>query len=216
MELKKCSDCQSLYDITHYRCQKRNSKKKGNHIYVSAKCKTCEKQKNRESHNKASIKYCNNNKEYYVNYRQSNKETLRDYRELYKDRANLIRRERRQTDPEYRIMCNLRCRVRKMLVSKSMKTIDLLGCTIQEFKKWIEWQFDSEMNWNNYGIYWNIDHVVPCASFLLEDINEQMLCFNWKNCRPLNKYENEKKNDKIIPSEITSHEQRLNEYLFTN
>lgn len=41
------------------------------------------------------------------------------------------------------------------------------------------------MNWNNYGTYWNIDHIEPCCSFDLTIKENQQKCFNYKNCRPL-------------------------------
>ena len=45
-------------------------------------------------------------------------------------------------------MCNLRCRIRKALrISKNIKSIDLLGCTIKFYKNWLEYQFKSNMSW---------------------------------------------------------------------
>ena len=213
-EQKKCNECNVLKIITDFRHQKKKSKKKGEYIYISKKCKKCELYKNKKSHNKATKKYYSQNKEYYKKYREDNEQKLKIYREKYKDRANFLRRERRQTDPEYKIMCNLRCRVRKTLKkSKSKNTITLLGCTISFFKKWIEWQFNSKMSWNNYGIYWEIDHVIPCSSFSLENIEEQNKCFNWSNCRPLESLKNSSKNNKILPFTIMLQELRIIYYI---
>ena len=75
---------------------------------------------------------------------------------------------------------------------KNNKTIKYLGCTIPFFKKWIEYQFKDNMNWENYGL-WELDHVKPCSSFLLEKEEEQLKCFNWTNLQPLWKIDNIKK-----------------------
>ena len=41
------------------------------------------------------------------------------------------------------------------------------------------------MTFDNYGTIWHIDHIKPCASFDLTDVNQQMECFNYKNLQPL-------------------------------
>ena len=51
--------------------------------------------------------------------------------------------------------------------------------------KWIEFQFSDNMNWNNYGKYWHIDHVIPMASFNFSKEEDVKFCMNWKNLRPL-------------------------------
>jgi hypothetical protein len=144
------------------------------------------------------------------NYRLLNKQKLNEQKSIY-------RKKRKQTDSEYKLMCNLRRRVHNaMSKCKKDNTIRLIGCNIAKFKKWIEWQFDDNMNWENYGIYWHIDHVIPCSSFSLELQEEQYKCFNWSNCRPLNKEENIKKSDKFITDEINKHKLKITQYLEKN
>jgi hypothetical protein len=41
------------------------------------------------------------------------------------------------------------------------------------------------MTWENHGIVWEIDHIKPCASYNLEDLEEQKQCFNFTNLQPL-------------------------------
>ena len=94
-------------------------------------------------------------------------------------------------------------------IQKSESSVKLLGCTPIFFKNWLEHQFDSNMNWGNYGSYWHIDHVIPCSSFHILDSYEQRVCFNWKNCRPLEGKDNLLKNNKIIPLQILLQEIRV-------
>ena len=82
----------------------------------------------------------------------------------------------------------LRNRILKALknINKSKSTISLLGCSIEEFKKYIESKFKTGMNWKNHGRYgWHIDHIKPCASFNLSKPEEQCKCFHYTNIQPL-------------------------------
>jgi hypothetical protein len=50
-------------------------------------------------------------------------------------------------------------------VQKNRSTFELLGYTSEQLKQRIEYQFTPEMNWNNYGTYWEIDHKKAVANF---------------------------------------------------
>jgi hypothetical protein len=52
------------------------------------------------------------------------------------------------------------------------------------------------MSWNNHGSYWEIDHIKPCSSFDLTDIEQQKQCFHYTNLQPLTIYENRSKYNK--------------------
>lgn len=167
-------------------------------------------------------------KEKEKKYREKNKKKIKQRVKKYqKEHYNehLIKyrktksswtKRRRKEDEKFRISQNIRCRIYKALKSqntiKSIKTLDLLGCSIDFFKKWLEWQFNSKMDWENHGFYWQIDHVIPCSSFNLVDKEKQYKCFNWKNCRPLEKSKNNKKRDKIIQSDILIQELKVFTY----
>lgn len=116
-----------------------------------------------------------------------------------KDRKNKYRREKTATDINYKIKSNLRCRLQKAVAGtcKSAPTLELLGCSVENLKKWLEDRFKEGMSWDNYG-EWHIDHILPCASFNLLDPEQQRLCFNYKNLQPLWASENMSKGSKII------------------
>ena len=59
-------------------------------------------------------------------------------------------------------------------------------------------QFENEMTWDNWGD-WHIDHIRPCMSFDLTDIEQQKTCYNWRNLRPLWGEENISKSDNYEP-----------------
>ena len=68
-----------------------------------------------------------------------------------------------------------------------------MGCDAQFLKLWFEFQFDEKMNWENYGTYFQIDHVKPFSLFNINDDNDRRLMNHWSNLSPLEKYENIKK-----------------------
>ena len=52
------------------------------------------------------------------------------------------------------------------------------------------------MTWENHG-EWHIDHIKPCSSFNLIDIEEQKQCFHYSNLQPLWKIDNLTKGSKV-------------------
>lgn len=67
---------------------------------------------------------------------------------------------------------------------KSASTLQLLGCSVNQFREWMEAQFEPGMTWANQG-EWHIDHIRPCSSFDLSDPAQQRECFNFTNAQPL-------------------------------
>ena len=49
------------------------------------------------------------------------------------------------------------------------------------------------MNWENYGTYWEIDHIKPIEMFDFTNENEIQECWNYKNLQPLTINENRTK-----------------------
>ena len=67
---------------------------------------------------------------------------------------------------------------------------------IKQLKQHLKKQFKKGMSWDNYG-KWHIDHIKPCASFNLDDTEEQRRCFNFSNLQPLWVKDNLQKGSKI-------------------
>jgi len=89
--------------------------------------------------------------------------------------------------------------LRRNLLGKKATTSVYLGCSVEELKSWLESQFKPGMSWDNYGFrVWHIDHIRPCASFDLSDIEQQKQCFHYTNLQPLWARENIQKKDKLV------------------
>jgi hypothetical protein len=110
-------------------------------------------------------------------------------RTLYKIRS---RAKRLKSDLNFRIYFNLsasvRIAVKKVGARKSARAEDLLGCSIQDFRRHIEALWLPGMTWSNWGRNddeWQLDHIRPIASFDLTDPAQQVVCFHFSNYQPL-------------------------------
>lgn len=102
-------------------------------------------------------------------------------------------------NPAYRMEKNLRTRIwwaMRATKCKSENVKALLGCSVEEFKQHIEKQFQLDWTWDNWGVLWEIDHIRPCASFDLTDLNQRRKCFHFSNQRPLSVFDNRSKGSK--------------------
>jgi len=145
-------------------------------------------------------------------WRDNNKDKVSGYRQTQYPKYL----SRRKIDSQFKMSGNIRNRIRMALKRqnspKFKNSYELIGCTPAFMKEWLGHQFDSKMTWENYGTYWSIDHVIPCNFFDLTDRDEQLECFNWRNCRPLECSKNMSKNDTIQPIQIHLQEIRVHYY----
>ncbi len=134
-----------------------------------------------------------NKKEYNKKYYEENKKAIMEQKRLYMAR-------KAKEDIMFVIKKNLRTRIWEVLKrnSKSKRTMELLGCTVEEFKTHLQSLFTQDMTWDNYGRGgWEMDHIKPCALFDLCDPKQQEECFNYKNIQPMWAKDNRKKSDKL-------------------
>jgi hypothetical protein len=89
-----------------------------------------------------------------------------------------------KTNMNYRLKKSLAARLRNVLF-KSDTTMNYIGCNIQYLREWFKFNFTSEMNWDNYGSYWSIDHIIPVCKFDLTIEDEKLKCWNWTNLMPV-------------------------------
>jgi len=100
----------------------------------------------------------------------------------------------RNTNMNYRIKKSLAARLRNVL-NKKATTMNYIGCNIQYFREWLEFNFTESMNWENYGTYWSIDHIIPVCKYDLTLEDEKFKCWNWSNMMPVTiNYNSSKKN----------------------
>jgi hypothetical protein len=210
IEYKYCAKCDTFVDVNNF------AKNKNTWDGLHCHCFTCKRKQAKENYtaNPDPIKeksklWAQENSEkraqYQKQYRQENEKQLKQDRKIWeqnnqehmKEYNKLNKRKRRQ-ETEYRLLENLRNRLRRAIRSKkSDSTLNLVGCDVSALKEHLEKLFLIGMSWDNYG-EWHIDHIIPCASFDLSKEEEQRKCFHYTNLQPLWAADNLKKATKII------------------
>lgn len=155
---------------------------------------------NAEKERNRSYEYRKNNREKYL---ESTRKTHQKNRKKESEYSREYTKKRRDADPSYRIVGNLRSKIRLAMKAEKTDKKDrfnkLLGCSPSELVKHLELLFKEGMSWENYGLKgWHIDHIKPCASFDLTNIEEQNKCFNYKNLQPLWAKDNLSKGANVI------------------
>jgi hypothetical protein len=208
---KKCNICGIIKPIENFRKTSNGRGKFG----CGAICNNCLKIKNKiyREKNKTIIKekrdkfYSSEEgrkkqQKYYKKYYENNKERilpiLLEKQKKNRDKRNERYRTRYKNDPIFKMRHNIRRSVLKSLQGKQKgkSTEHILGCSIDEFKKYIESKWEPWMNWDNYGKYkkgetnygWDIDHIVPSSSAMTE--GEVFKLNHYTNLRPLCSYIN--------------------------
>ena len=170
-------------------------------------------QKNKKEIDKKHKKYyeenreelCKKHKKYYEENKEKLKETTKKYYEENKEKLKKTRKEyqknRRKKDINFKLKQyvgnSIRQYMRNKIIVKNERTEKLIGYNILFLKKYLENQFNKNMNWDNYGSYWQIDHIIPQSLFDFTNENEVKKCWDLNNLRPLNKKDNNSKNNSL-------------------
>ena len=209
METKICSKCGDIQDLCFF--QKDKSKKDG----YRPDCKSCRKQyselnyyrfKERNSNYKKKVrktnpeKFAEREKIYRINNPDKVKLRRKTYYENNKEKQFKYVRERIKTDPVFKLGNNMRRRISIFLslngITKKNKTFDIVGCSPQFLKEYLEQKFTEGMSWDLMGQHIHIDHIIPLSSANTEE-EVYKLC-HYTNLQPLWAEDNLKKGSKIL------------------
>lgn len=227
---KKCSKCLEIQPVVNF--TKRKLAKDG----LDIQCKSCKKKYKLDNQSKIkeqnhlwylnnkdgvkeydkrrNLKFPERRKEYNKNWELKNPGIRNQQSKIWckknKDILNLKQSIKYNTDNNYRLRKIIYSLVYQSLKfnggKKNSKTYQILGCTLKEFKIYIESKFESWMSWNNQGnpkdgIFefnktWDLDHIIPVSSAQSE---EELLKLNlYTNFQPLcSKVNREIKRNKI-------------------
>lgn len=176
--MKTCSKCNQLLD---FKCFYKNSQSIDG---LRPSCIDCDKNirklwrdNNRARIKKVSIEYRKNNLEYY------SKKMVQ------------VNKMRRKTNSSFMKEHNYRGIISIALRKNYVKTkaTELLGCSIEFYKKYLEKNFRDGMSWDNKGKIWDIDHIIPLKNFDCLDYDQAKQAFHYTNTQVLLKDEHKLK-----------------------
>ena len=220
---KTCSRCKSNKFIIDF--GRRKDSKDGYHGVCkecrnssTRKYRESDEYKSRISSEEDIINERNRKRKYYIDnkedvlkrskeYRDNNKDKYKEYKKIYYNinREKLIEYStnyhlnRIKNDSIYKFQCNIKCLIRNSIkfrgYKKTTKTSDILGCSTNDFRIYLESKFEDWMTWDNYGLYngelnygWDIDHIIPISIGVNE---EEVINLNhYTNLQPLCGYIN--------------------------
>ena len=187
-------------------------------------CRPCRTIHRKEYREKNIEKFKEKDKKHYEKYRDIKRLQQSEYYSTNKDKIQTQRKSYREANPDAhrayqrqyyhanlnrRLSLVYRNRVRRE-VKSGKNYLEYLGCSIEHLKSWFEFNFELDgFTWDNYNILWEIDHVIPCSTFDMNNKEEVCKCFNWQNTKPENKSFNKKKNNTIIPAQKLELERRI-------
>ena len=203
-----CSKCKELKDIKKF-CPNVILKGRG-------QCKPCMNEVQRDRRKRT----CNaGDKKYYNNNLDKCKESRKRYmssieaKEKKRISRQLWRHNQRKNNVNYKFQENLRKRLWKIIKYRREKSSkELLGCSLTFYNIWLQYTFDEKMSFENYGSYWDIDHVIGLNNYDLSNKEELSESFHWSNTRALEKSENYRKSDNIICSYIENNNKQLEQF----
>ena len=190
METKICCRCKEEKEVCEFNKSGRN--KSG----LRGECKECQ------------VNYYNNNKEKLKKRRKdrysenSILELQRNKKYYNNNRLDIIEKLKikRRVNHNFRLKNNLRSRLIQFLNSRNLhkdnKTFEIIGCSPEFLKEYLEQKFTEGMSWELIGEHIHIDHIIPLSSAKTEE-EVYKLC-HYTNLQPLWAKDNLSKGDKIL------------------
>ena len=138
-------------------------------------------------------------KAYYEKNKEHQLKTQKKWEKANRVKIREYQKRKRSTDPIYKLKANIKNLIGNAMRNNNFKklshTEQILGCSYQEFKTYLESKFESWMTWENRGLCnntinhgWDIDHIIPLSTATCEaDI---LSLSHFTNLQPLCSYTN--------------------------
>lgn len=218
LKFKICTNCKEEKEISFFGINK--SKKDGLQFF----CKECRKNESKQRKEYRKNYYMNNKekilevqREYYslnkdkINkrcadyYNKNTEKTRKKINEYYqKHKKEIFQKQLKKIngDPCLKLKSRISIMVCKYIKKagskKDFPTWSKLPYTPQQLKEYLEKQFDDKMNWENYGKYWTLDHIIPQSKLLYDSMDHPnfLKCWKLENLRPMKAEDNIRKSNK--------------------
>lgn len=196
-----CKECKKISSKKYYENNKEKVKSDVKKYRVN-NLDDCKKRvKNYHTKNKNEIKI------YKKEYSIKNKEEIKIKQHYYyivnkahrRDWSREYIRKRKKEDPIFlfktKVSDLIGQSIKRRGYKKDCRSTEILGCTILEFKEYLESKFLEGMSWENHG-EWHMDHIIPISYAKSE---EEVLKLNhYTNFQPLWANDNIKKGNRWI------------------
>ena len=197
----RCNECVKEYNKKYYVKNKQKLIEQSNLYYKKNTEKVLSTVKEYREKNVEKVK--KRKSDYHIKNSEKIAKKVKDWRKNNKVRRNQTERERRKNDILHKLVHYLRVRtnfyIKKTGVTKNNSSLNIVGLSPIELKKYIEKKFTEKMCWENYG-EWHIDHIIPLSSAKSED-EIYKLC-HYTNLQPLWAEDNLKKGNKLLKNII--------------
>jgi hypothetical protein len=207
-----CASCLIKKSIDDF--GKNKSQPGGKHYYCK-QCMRERAKKNREQNKDYYKTYREKNKEklmsYSKEYHKNNREKINEYQrsrptekkhkyneqkkqrdkergqsESFKRKRNLYYSEKYHSSIQFSTKKKFEARLNYLLEKNDIiESVTLIGCTIPEYKAYLEQRFREGMSWENYGTIWCIRRIIPFTEWNLTNPAEAALCYHYTNSVPL-------------------------------
>lgn len=219
-EYRKCSICNEIKIMNSHNFY---SRVVNNEIMYYSPCKQCKSKRDKLRQNKKikkikmqKCRFCNSIDG--IIKQGAHKECANAAnRKKYNSDIKVI--NKRNARKLYLEQCKIRAKIRKTISNKILEIlkknnsskngksiIQFLPYTLDQLKEHLESQFESWMNWNNWGRYnqkkwndndtstwtWQIDHIIPNSLFKYTEMDSEEFskCWDLSNLRPLSAKQN--------------------------
>lgn len=162
--------------------------------------------RNREYRERNTKKVADYQKRYRIKNKNSILEKKKIWTESNRDKLRQYHKSRMANDSNYKAARSIRHtlnRTLRLLKKGKVKSTEItLGYTISEFKEHIERNMMPDMNWQNHGKLWHIDHSIPVAAFITAGVTDPKKVNALSNLMPMYADQNLAKGARFALSEL--------------
>lgn len=194
MNHKYCKFCDIEHPLTEeywYRCAGRLNTCKVRRKVTSARWFSENSTRKREIAKRWSINNTEREAVTRHTWREANRTKMQEWKRQYE-------KARYHSSVEYKLARILRTRIHSLLRRNPRQGSAGrdLGCSVSELRKYLESQFTPEMNWQNHGAVWHVDHILPLANYQLADRGTLRRLVHYTNLQPLLALDNFRKSNR--------------------